>query len=135
MSLRITIPKPIVELIKHKYGIDEAKIRQEIVKLVYDLVTGETKSILWGGITASKPEQKKAYQQQKKSSPNQHSNYSSYADNLSRAVKYVTKIVEEDGCIEEDKLLEISKKFDVDFWDLIREANLIMREDKKYYPL
>jgi len=47
MSLRITIPKPIVELLKHKFDMDEAQIKQEIVKLVYDLVTGETKSVLW----------------------------------------------------------------------------------------
>ena len=47
MGIRLYINDTITELLKHKLGLSEAQLRQELVKFVYDLVTGEQKSVLW----------------------------------------------------------------------------------------
>ena len=58
-----------------------------------------------------------------------------YFERLKQAIKYVNKIIKEDGKISEDKLYKVLARFKVSEEDLLRETGLVMRETGEYYPM
>lgn len=144
MSLRINIPKQIVELLKYKYNLKEEDLKKELIRLVYDLVIGERKSILWkeiGGQEFSQsmpkaeiiPASNMTQADQKSDKDRQKQDKYDTDSLIYRAKKYRDKIIQGQGYITEGQLEKVAKKFGLSIHDLMDD--LIMKEPGKYYPL